>query len=733
MNKNVIDAMNSINSIDRLQDEAYLDVHNAIMESQNKYEIIKEHGTVEYAQNEFYQESVLAGVLISLGVIGLIVSTILIIKKVNETSGKGSGKSSKESPSGDVNLLDQKSVAAEHTKFKAKFEELVKKAKELGVTEPERKIIEALNLKRAINVEAYNKNAEALEKFISNIEQFIELDMDSEEYQSKAESLIQEIQTNYESIKNFVESEVETIDATGSPEEIIDKIYKSFEAIENAAPKFKAFDEALDKVKKKADEIKNKAAAAGNKAQSGENAESANKTDYTAIQTKLNGVLNNIGKAVSATYEKARHGFLNDTKSIYSFDVNSLKSSAQSANSAFKNWAEKYKKELGLDSEDFKNIDEAVEHYTEFIERVKNNDPEAINKLKSIYNQAPEKAQMMDELLKTMGVNPASIKAMNTSDEKATNTQAETLENETAQKIIVNMGDPELDNYPGNYHHYTNGHIDLNFYDDELKEQLGKPDGIKNLISARVVKELSKPKNKGSELEDYDVDMIIDYLVRTGEEMGYKPTKPTVEDIKPILQKFMKSEDVVQREKDIQTIKNLASKFNINIHDPESFRKGIIQLRNKNNNTIKSLIGKYNDPNSDADVRGFVTGLFELASLDINDYSKQIETPESETNEPIVPLENTNTNNDEAIVPPITVTHNQTPETSSVQQAATPTPTEEPKKKGIFNKIKSIFKGESYEEYILPSGEMTMVLVEYEITEYEDGSTEKRRIRIINE
>lgn len=329
MNKNVIDAMNSINSIDRLQNEAYLDVHNAIMESQNKYQIIKEHGTVEYAQNEFYQESVLAGVLIGLGVIGLIVSTILIIKKVNETSGKGSGKSSKESPSGDVNLLDQKSVAAEHAKFKAKFEELVKKAKELGVTEPERKIIETLNLKRAINVEAYNKNAEALEKFINNIGQFLELDMDSDEYQSKAESLIQEIQTNYESIKNFVDAEVEIIDVTGSPEEIIDKIYKSFEAIENAAPKFKAFDEALDKVNKKANEIKNKAAAAGNKAQSGENTESANKIDYTAIQNKLNSVLNNIGRAVTATYEKARQGFLIDTKGIYSFDVNSLKSETQ--------------------------------------------------------------------------------------------------------------------------------------------------------------------------------------------------------------------------------------------------------------------------------------------------------------------------------------------------------------------------------------------------------------------
>ena len=95
MNSHIVEkTMHSIKNIDRLTDLAAIDVYNTTHDTINKYEIMKEHATEEYTNESFYQESVLAGVLIGAGILGVAVSAFFIIKKIIDS--KDSADSEKD-------------------------------------------------------------------------------------------------------------------------------------------------------------------------------------------------------------------------------------------------------------------------------------------------------------------------------------------------------------------------------------------------------------------------------------------------------------------------------------------------------------------------------------------------------------------------------------------------------------------------------------------------------------
>lgn len=126
MNSHIVEkTMHSIKNIDRLTDLAAIDVYNTTHDTINKYEIMKEHATEEYTNESFYQESVLAGVLIGAGVLGVAVSAFFIIKKIIDSKSKVTTKNSNGSTSVAVDLSDPKSTE----KFIAKLKERASKLK----------------------------------------------------------------------------------------------------------------------------------------------------------------------------------------------------------------------------------------------------------------------------------------------------------------------------------------------------------------------------------------------------------------------------------------------------------------------------------------------------------------------------------------------------------------------------------------------------------------------------
>lgn len=128
MNSHIVEkTMHSIKNIDRLTDLAAIDVYNTTHDTINKYEIMKEHATEEYTNESFYQESVLAGVLIGAGVLGVAISAFFIIKKIIDS--KDSADSSVKSSDGkmvaaQVDLSDPKSTEKYLTDLKARLEKL---------------------------------------------------------------------------------------------------------------------------------------------------------------------------------------------------------------------------------------------------------------------------------------------------------------------------------------------------------------------------------------------------------------------------------------------------------------------------------------------------------------------------------------------------------------------------------------------------------------------------------
>jgi len=110
MNNNVVEkTLKSIDNIDRLSDLAAISIYNTSHEAIDKFDVMQEHATPEYVEGEFVQESLLTGVLIGAGIIGVAISAFLIIKKIIESKAKGDPNAASNTVAG-VNLLNPEEI-----------------------------------------------------------------------------------------------------------------------------------------------------------------------------------------------------------------------------------------------------------------------------------------------------------------------------------------------------------------------------------------------------------------------------------------------------------------------------------------------------------------------------------------------------------------------------------------------------------------------------------------------
>lgn len=171
MNSHIVEkTMHSIKNIDRLTDLAAIDVYNTTHDTINKYEIMKEHATEEYTNESFYQESVLAGVLIGAGVLGVAISAFFIIKKIIDTkaAGDSSVKSSDGKPvAANVDLRDPKSAE----KYKSAV------AARIGSLSDSTQI----KISKKVNTEAFNAVSKQIGDIITSLESIVDNKSDADE------------------------------------------------------------------------------------------------------------------------------------------------------------------------------------------------------------------------------------------------------------------------------------------------------------------------------------------------------------------------------------------------------------------------------------------------------------------------------------------------------------------------------------------------------------------------
>lgn len=101
MNNKVNSVLNSIEKIDHLVMEADVSVSDAMNDVYNKQFKMEGNATEDYINHEYYQESVIAGILIGGGIIAVLATAIVLITK-----------HVKKSASGDPEKKDDKSTAA---------------------------------------------------------------------------------------------------------------------------------------------------------------------------------------------------------------------------------------------------------------------------------------------------------------------------------------------------------------------------------------------------------------------------------------------------------------------------------------------------------------------------------------------------------------------------------------------------------------------------------------------
>ena len=179
MNSHIVEkTMHSIKNIDRLTDLAAIDVYNTTHDTINKYEIMKEHATEEYTNESFYQESVLAGVLIGAGILGVAVSAFFIIKKIIDSKSQVTTKNSDGSTSVAVDLSDPKSTE----KFIAKLKE---RASKLNADTK-------VTTSQSINPEAAEKEIAILEEVVQKFQEII----DNKDDTAKIKSILSGLKTD---------------------------------------------------------------------------------------------------------------------------------------------------------------------------------------------------------------------------------------------------------------------------------------------------------------------------------------------------------------------------------------------------------------------------------------------------------------------------------------------------------------------------------------------------------
>ena len=105
MNNAVENTLKSIDNVDRLADLAAISIYNTSHEAIDKYNVMQEFASPDYVEGEFVQESLLTGVLIGAGILGVAISAFLIIKKIIESKAKGDPNAASNTVAG-VNLLN---------------------------------------------------------------------------------------------------------------------------------------------------------------------------------------------------------------------------------------------------------------------------------------------------------------------------------------------------------------------------------------------------------------------------------------------------------------------------------------------------------------------------------------------------------------------------------------------------------------------------------------------------
>lgn len=121
MNNNVVEkTLKSIDNIDRLSDLAAISIYNTSHEAIDKFDVMQEHATPEYVEGEFVQESLLTGVLIGAGIIGVAISAFLIIKKIIESKAKGDPNAAPNTPEG-ADLTKPEDIQKLFDKWKTEY------------------------------------------------------------------------------------------------------------------------------------------------------------------------------------------------------------------------------------------------------------------------------------------------------------------------------------------------------------------------------------------------------------------------------------------------------------------------------------------------------------------------------------------------------------------------------------------------------------------------------------
>lgn len=267
MNSNAINkALESINAIDTLTNEAVIDMFHTTNDTINKYDIMKEHATPDYTDAIFYQESVLAGVLIGAGVLGVAVSAFFIIKKIlDNDKAKKSSDSSDGKAANDLAVSDPKSVET----FIKRIQDAIKK----GPAD--------LSIKsyRGISSERSDEFATAFAAYIAALDEIIDA----------GENVTDEIIAKCNQAGQRCADIAKNLFTAPSSDSILaTEALENFKNIEKISEKFAEFDNQMKKIKDLENKIKEKS----------KNTE-ANNTDETKIKS-INQTTNNISQAISS-------------------------------------------------------------------------------------------------------------------------------------------------------------------------------------------------------------------------------------------------------------------------------------------------------------------------------------------------------------------------------------------------------------------------------------------------
>lgn len=272
MNSHIVEkTVGSIKNVDRLTDLAAIEVYHTTHDTINKYEIMKEHATEEYTNESFYQESVLAGVLIGAGILGVAISAFFIIKKIIDT--KAAGDSSVKSPDGkmiaeQVDLRDPKSVAKYIEAIKARLKEV---DDSVGIT-----------LNKSFNAEGLEKISGAFDNVIDKLQEIIDNKQDAE----AIKKIIDELPDGNFSIDGAFSNAPKEINATQYVDSLgIDSVAK--------------FAQTLGNIKKKIDEVEKSVNKNGKDGNTGPEVSA----DY---MKKLKDFSTNLGKSLDALIDRTK-------------------------------------------------------------------------------------------------------------------------------------------------------------------------------------------------------------------------------------------------------------------------------------------------------------------------------------------------------------------------------------------------------------------------------------------